>query len=413
MVRVLIAHDRIEALTKIHETVKAHGIPVHLIEHAEDGQTIREKLSQKTFDLAIFDLTMPPIKNKSEANYSTCEDIFLELFKGNTLNVPGDIIGVTRESEALSRINTTIGSHLMAVVEQTLGDEWISQLSDRISYAVKSSSARLMAMAKRYDYDAAIITALDEEFEPFREIFDLNETSQFPGAHEFVFRDNASAIRRGVLFSVGGAGQSACASFAQAIIARFRPRAFILSGFCGGYQKKTSPGEVVFFKNVFDWDSGKWETPKKESDSNEAIFQPRPDPIGIGTGEADRVIRSYATTAMKDLGELELKVRQLSANEVTQVAISSALAASGSAVIANSDVLARIRLPHDKIVAVDMESYGFYKACISTPFARPEMICIKTVADFCDGEKHDRLHASSCYSSAKVTEDVLVNRWRF
>lgn len=409
MVRVLIAHDRIEALTKIHEAVKAHGVPEHLIEHAADGQSIRAKLTEKTFDLAIFDLTMPPIKDKSEANYSTCEDIFQELFRGTTLNVPGDIIGVTRDAEALNRINTSIGSHMMAVVEQTLGDEWISQLSDRISYAVKSSSARLMAMAQRYEYDAAIITALDEEFDPFRELFDLSETSQFPGAYEFVFRDQTTAVRRGVLFSVGGAGQAACASFTQAMIARFRPRAFILSGFCGGYKEKTSAGQVLFFKSVFDWDSGKWETPKK----GDAVFQPRPDPIGIGSGEADRVIRSYASVPMKEHGELEREVRKLSDSEVSHVSISSALAASGSAVIANSGVLARIRLPHDKIIAVDMESYGFYKSCVSTPFAKPEMLCVKTVADFCDGEKHDRLHRSSCYASAKITEDILCNRWRF
>lgn len=409
MVRVLIAHDREEALKKIHAAVLAQDIPEHLIEHAEDGQTIRAKLASMTFDLAIFDLTMPAVKGISRPEYSTCEDIFIELFKGTTLNIPGDIIGVTLEKEALIRIQTDIGSHLMAVVEETLGDEWTSQLADRISYAIKSSSARLMAASKRYEYDAAIITALDEEFEPFRALFELSETTQFPGAYDFVFRDRNDAIRRGVIFSVGGAGQAACASATQAMIARFRPRVFILSGFCGGYHKKAAAGEVIFFKSVFDWDSGKWETPAV----GEPFFQPRPDPISIGNGEADRVLRSYSSEVMREHNTMEHKVRLLSGDEVKKVTIKPGLAASGSAVIANTDILKRIREPNDRIVAVDMESYGFYKACISTPFARPEMLCIKTVADFCDGEKHDRLHPSSCYSSARVTEDIIINRWRF
>jgi nucleoside phosphorylase len=409
MVRVLIAHDREEALNKIHATVLAQDIPEHLIEHAEDGQTIRAKLSSKTFDLAIFDLTMPAVKGISRPEYSTCEDIFVELFRGATLNVPGDIIGVTMEQEALTRIQTGIGSHLMAVVQETKGDEWTSQLADRISYIIKSSSARLMAASKRHEYDAAIITALDEEFDPFRKLFEFSEVAQYPGAYEFVFRDRSDTIRRGVIFSVGGAGQAACASATQAMIARFRPRVFILSGFCGGYEAKAAAGEVIFFKSVFDWDSGKWESPAV----GDPVFQPRPDPISIGNGEADRILRSYANEAMREHTAMEREVRLLSGDEVKKVTIKPGLAASGSAVIANSDILKKIREPNDRIVAIDMESYGFYKACISTPFARPEMLCIKTIADFCDGEKHDRLHSSSCYSSAKVTEDLLLNRWKF
>ena len=409
MVKVLIAHDRVEVLRQIRDVVKAQGIPEHLIEEAEDGQTVRQKLASEMFDLVVLDLTMPAVKGKSKAEYSTAEDIFVELFKGDTMNIPGDIIGITREDEALQRIDTTIGSHLMAVVAETSGDEWKSRLADRIAYTMKSASARLLAASRRYDYDAAIITALDEEFEPFTDLFEMAEASHFAGGHEFLFRDHENKMRRGIIFSVGGAGQAACASFAQAIIARFRPKLFILSGFCGGYEKKTSAGEILLFRTVYDWDSGKWET----VEGKPPAFQPRSVPISIPFGEADRVIRSFGSAAPKDSAMMSQKVKALSAGEVTDIIITPVLAASGSAVIANIDILHKIRSPHDKIVAVDMECYGFYKACISTPSAQPQMLCIKTVADFCDGEKHDRLHASSCYSSAIVAEEILLYRWRF
>jgi nucleoside phosphorylase len=412
--KVLIAHDRIDVLEQIQQVVLNQGVSADCIKTAEDGQSTRRELRAELFDLAIVDLTLPAVKGKSQAGYSTAEDIFLELYRGHELQLPGDIIGITREADALSRINVSIGPHLMAVVEETTGDEWKSKLADKLSYTMRSSVSRLVASGQQYDYDVAIITALDKELAPFRDIFSLKDAAHFPGCFEFSFTDRFDLPRRAVAYSVGQAGQAACASASQAMIARFRPRVFFLSGFCGGYQESTSPGEVMLFRSVYDWDSGKWDTPGlNKDDPGEAIFLPRPEPLGIGQGPMDLVVRGFSAQPVENVLAIENTLSELSSGAIKKLSISPVLAASGSAVVANSSILSRVRKQHDKIVAVDMEAYGFYRSCSSSPFIRPEMLTVKAVADFCDGEKDDRLHSACCYASAKVIEDVLLNRWDF
>ena len=418
MLKVLVVHDRADVLADIRELLEKIGVPAHLISEAEDGQAARRQLVDQQFDLAIFDLTIPPVKGQSEPGYGTAEDIFIELFHSDSYNVPGDIIGITREAAALTRVNTSIGPHLMAIIEEDVDGGWRGLLTDRVQYSIKSANMRLQSISRRYDYDVAIITALDEELLPFFDLFTLVEVAHFPGAREFIFNDLSGQIRRGVIFSVGGAGQAACASATQALIARFRPKAFFLSGFCGGYQEKTQPGETLLFRSVYDWDSGKWETPKaattqEENSPQEPRFLPRADPIQNGDGEAYRVMRLLAREGIRDGAELERTIRQQSEGEVTGLKFTIAKAASGSAVVANTAILGQIRKQHDQIIGVDMECYGFYSACSQTPCVKPEMLCVKSVADFCDGDKHDRLHATSSLSSAKTIEDLILYKWRF
>jgi nucleoside phosphorylase len=63
--------------------------------------------------------------------------------------------------------------------------------------------------------------------------------------------------------------------------------------------------------------------------------------------------------------------------------------------------------------AVDMESYGFYYACLHTSVVRPDFICIKGVADHCNGEKDSKWHAPCSLLSASVTLDILRNHYDF
>jgi nucleoside phosphorylase len=404
-------------MARIRAIVQSTAYPPTTILEAEDTSSARRHLAEEAFDLVIIDLTLPAVKDRSEVGYSPVEDLLLEVVAGDDYLVPGDILGITREPEALGKISLSIGPHLMAVVvEETNDDTWQSQLADRVAYVQKSELARLRSISSRYDYDVAIITALDEEMAPYSGIFDSQDVSHFSGARHFAFSDREGNPRRGVLFSVGGAGQAGCASAAQALIARFRPRAFFMSGFCGGYSKRTKKGEVIVFQSVYDWDTGKWTTPRKPRGHTgpkpAPYFQPRAKPVPISSGESERVARQICVPG-HDTSYLDKEVLALSEGKVTKTQLTFAVAASGSAVIANVDILNQIRSQNDKIVAVDMESYGFYQACTKAPGAKPEMMCVKAVADFCNVRKNDDLHASASYAAAKVVEHIIRKKWRF
>lgn len=415
--KVLVVHDRPEILQQIVDLIVERGVTADRVMTAEDGAGARRLLSEHTFDLAVFDLTIPSVKGYSQPGYSTAEDIFLELFRTDTYNIPGDVIGVTREAGALTSINTSIGPHLMAIVQEGEDGDWLKQLSDRVTYTLRSSAVRLRSASTRYEYDALLITALDEEMRPLRDLFQLVPVAGFPGAHSFMFTDRSETIRRGVAFSVGAAGQASCASATQALIDRFRPRLALMSGFCGGYHKKTKAGEVLLFQSVHDWDTGKWsydpQQAAQDGKHQDPHFLPRPEPLTIKGERASRAARYIIENGIHEQVRVLQQVRALSSNAINDLKFTLATVASGSAVIANSDVLRRIRSGNDRILGIDMEAYGFYYACANGPGARPDMLCIKAVADFCDGEKSDALHAACCYVAAKTSEELLKKRWSF
>lgn len=88
-------------------------------------------------------------------------------------------------------------------------------------------------------------------------------------------------------------------------------------------------------------------------------------------------------------------------------------AGSGSSVVTSTNVLGRIVDINEGIQAVDMESYAVYNACRNTPVPTPDYICIKSVADFCNGEKDDELHATCSIASAFVAVRIICRHYDF
>lgn len=81
--------------------------------------------------------------------------------------------------------------------------------------------------------------------------------------------------------------------------------------------------------------------------------------------------------------------------------------------IGSQDVLMSIKALNEDIGGVDMESFGFYVACQNAYAARPEFICIKSVADACGPEKDDRLHVGCSYAAAHVARVIATQYWDY
>jgi nucleoside phosphorylase/CheY-like chemotaxis protein len=406
--RVLVVHDRSEVSSQIAGLLVQLGIGEDSIRIVEDGVGARSALQSELFDIAIVDLTLPHLKGKTATTYAVAEDLFQELFNASTLHVPGDLIGLTKELDALEKIDSTIGAHLMAIVEEDSGGLWRQRLSDRVHYAMRAAQARQKSINQHFDYDVAIITALDKEFAPYEGIFELREISHFEGAYGFLFQDSNSKIRNGVVYSIGRAGQASAASAAQAIITQFRPALCLMSGFCGGFEAKTQPGEILVSESVLDWDFGKW-----KGKGAKAVFVPRPAPVSISDRRIYRTLRDLVRSRLKQHDEIVAQAFRKSAGRINDIKMTLAPTASGSAVVADPQIIGRIQNLNENIAGVDMEAYGFYYAASRTPVIRPEFAVIKAVADFCDRTKADKDHDACCYLSAKVVEELIRHRWEF
>jgi hypothetical protein len=191
--KVLVIHDRDEITKKITTLLAELNVEIDNIYLAEDGVTARDALGKQRFDLVILDLTIPHMKQRSSPDYGVVEELLVEVFESSSLNAPGDLIGITRDPSALENIDSKIGPHLMAIVEEDDKGVWVDRLRDRIQYVIKSFNSRLQSINQHFDYDVAIITALDKEYLPYKELFEFSSVSHYTGAQSFIFNDRDEA----------------------------------------------------------------------------------------------------------------------------------------------------------------------------------------------------------------------------
>jgi nucleoside phosphorylase len=184
-----------------------------------------------------------------------------------------------------------------------------------------------------------------------------------------------------------------------------------MTGFCGGVEGKSNFGDLLIFDSSYDWDYGKWS--QKEESGAEPVFLSRPTPVSIDGSAAHRVSRQLIESDFSRDPKLLRRVELKSRNELDRFDIQICPAASGSAVVAHDNVIRYIRGLNDSIRAVDMESYGFYFACSHTQVIPPEFICMKAVADYCNGEKGDKYHAVCSEISCAAAVEVMTKWWSF
>ncbi|MCP5381354.1 MAG: hypothetical protein H6912_03215 [Kordiimonadaceae bacterium] len=409
---ILVVHDREEVLQKICVMIRELLGEETKLETATSAHLAREKLRKTIFDLLIIDLTLP-FDKESNPTYDQADNLLSEVFNLGTLKIPGDIIGITADLDALEKIKTKLGPHLMVIIEEDDEGEWEGYLKDKIRYAQNASLTRLVSINQHYDYDVLIITALDEEMAPFEDQFETSEVDYFPNAKKFIFYDKDKNIRRGITFSIGRSGQPSSASYTQSLISTFRPKLALMSGICGGVIDKVKLGDLIFFETSYAWDYGKWKEIKDIDGQKKTKFVSRPNPIGIVDSKSHKIARKILLSDFRNKLLNMSDVKKLKSDNNILVELHLCDVGSGSAVVANNEIISKITNLNDSIWAVDMESYGFYHAAKHTNVIKPEFICIKSVSDYCSSKKNDDLHKLCSLISSKAIEVIIKEYWEF
>jgi nucleoside phosphorylase len=406
--RILIVHDRSEVATAIHQLVVAETkCDVDVVENVFNAQS---KMRQYWYDLAIVDLTLPIARRLPEAKLEYAEALLKEMFEGDELKTPADVIGISRDGDPVTAISTSIGQHVLAVITEDPDGAWRVPLLEKVRYVQNSRRGRLLAAATVHEIDAFIITALDKEARAYLELLELTPCDQFEGASQFSFNSRDGHAKRGVVISAGKSGQVPSASLAQAVITQLRPRLAIMTGFCGGVAQRISLGDVAMFTSSAAWDYGKWE---EGANSEAPKFLARPDALNIPIGTAAAVVRVLSEQRRVFDDPTTATVRTMLGKLDREPEVKAVAAGSGSAVVTSEIVLSRIVDLNENIHAIDMESYGFYHACLHTSVIRPDFVCIKGVADHCNGDKNSKWHDPCSFLSATLAIEILRNRYDF
>lgn len=407
--KVLVVHDRDEVSTDLISVVEREcpGTEPRL---EKDVMGAVDALRSEFYDLLILDLTIPYEYGHSEPTIENAQRLLERMLQDPALHSPADILGITNDEAAIDLVKNSIGQLIMTSVQEDASGAWMEKVAEKVRYVRESRRAREVVMRRSYDVDLGIITALDKEAAPYRDLFALQET-EYRDFYRFTFTDRSGFVRKGILLKSGRSGQAPAASDTQALISIFRPRLLVMTGFCGGRAGRVEPGDLVAFNTSYAWDYGKWV--ENETEGQPSQFEVRPTPQMVEEEGIDHVVRELIDRGYKAPPELAEKVREMSGGAIDGWKVRRAAAASGSAVVTSEEVVSRIKSIDENIYAVDMESYGFYLASRNTRMVRPDFLCMKAVADFCNGEKDSRLHDACCLISASFLKELVTNHYSF
>lgn len=403
-------------MKQVAEVCFGCGIAQSDCDVAVDGTGARRKLSEKLYDVLIVDLTLPHISGRDEPTYAVADALLSEIFLLDNLRAPGDVIGITRDVEAITLVATSIGAHVMAVIEERPDGAWKAQLADKLNYVSRASLSRQSSFNSQSDYDVLLITALDVEMQPFRTWYDMYPSSDFEGAQTFGVSTARGNVRKGVAFSIGKSGEARAASATQSLLSAFRPKLVLMSGICGGVESKTAIGDVIIAESAIDWDYGRWEDeqaidPSAEEVSQGGVRKPvflsRPDPVSIFDTALHRVVRDLLSRNHFEGPDLSRELRQQTEGRITRFKFHPAPMASGSAVIATEEITRRIRGLNESIRGIDMECFGVYLAVEKTRVKKPQVMCVKAIADHCNGMKNSEWHRPCSDASFLVTREIM------
>jgi nucleoside phosphorylase len=320
------------------------------------------------------------------------------------------VLGISRDKEVLGLVRTDVGEQLMGCIHEDVGGTWRESFELKLKYLLKARISRQLVANASFDFDVVLVTALDKEARPYAELFGLTDSDQFRRAKQFIFYDKSGTLRRGVVYSIGDSGQPPCASAVQALLTQFRPKLIMMTGFCGGVKRRVKIGDIVAFRTSAPWDYGKWEEKEVEGQKS-PVFRARATAVSGSEGQIRDVVRDLIDSGewpdARTIGSIE----GLAATANPKLHMQGA--GSGSAVVTSTAMLDRITALDENIWAVDMESYAFYHACRNTPVRAPDFICIKAVADHCNGAKSSKYHGACSLLSARLAHHIVRRCYAF
>ena len=260
--------------------------------------------------------------------------------------------------------------------------------------------------------DVLILTALSVELAAARLAFGIkDETPHRRSANSIHFWTKIIEKTGGpiscAIASLGSAGNVNAASITTQLLSELKPKMVLMMGIAAGMRTKMELGEVVISERVIYYEGA-----AALSDGNLAARPEMPKP-GVST------LQDLSTYFSGGLLPARLQERAITlgftmpsespAGEVTsRLTVSPATIASGEKLIRDPELLAGLRLQHDKVCVAEMEAYGVVDACDKQNV--PALV-IRGISDFGDSSKDSTFHKVASEAAAIVAIDYLTHGW--
>jgi nucleoside phosphorylase len=197
-------------------------------------------------------------------------------------------------------------------------------------------------------------------------------------------------------------GLTSAAIVTTQLVLKYRPRIVIMCGIAAGTRQGNKQfGDVLVADPSVDYNSG-----KVVEAGGIREFLPDPYPIGIHPR-----VRSLLFKYL-DAPEVFRQLRSRWAGQVPSNANRVHLGPLGAAdqVIDDASRVLEIQKNWRKLIGVEMETYGVYRACHDAPEPKPRFISFKSVCDFADN-KSDAWQRFAAFMAAEFAFEFMRAEW--
>jgi len=274
---------------------------------------------------------------------------------------------------------------------------------------LKQRQSRVNVKGVNMNIDVGIICALQyPELDYFKKVNnECLKWSEYPIAkeHHLYWKTNITS-KTGRLISLIASSPTKMGPIASTIlttkmILHFRPQFIIMVGIAAGTMKPgRNYGDILVADPSIDYQSGKILI---DSQGNE-LFQPDYYPIPLNARITNILNKLQADGTHLD--EIRRKFRGNKPETTLNIHIGPL--GSGTMVVDSIKPIEEIQKHWRKLIGVEMETYGVYRACKESGEPQPQVISFKSVCDFACDKKND-WQEYAAFVSAEYAYRFIVN----
>jgi nucleoside phosphorylase/DNA-binding NarL/FixJ family response regulator len=408
MFKILIVEDTTDKLRNVLAILKEiPGINIDTIDHEVDAFGAKRKLKNNAYDLLILDIAIPPRREEPidiEGGIKLLEEI---LGRQDSYKLPTHIIGLTaKDEDILKKAVKEFDATMLSVIQYSETDlEWQAKLLKGVSQRSIAKNASETAV-QTYNYDVAIITAVDCELAAVKALSDNWQKVVYPGDatqyYETVFKENGKELRV-VASCATQMGMNASCVLSLKLIYNFRPKYLFMPGIAASIKKSDSHGygDVIVIDESWDGGAGKI----TEDEEGNRIFHQTANHLRI---DADMAQKFAGLKSNVDLLRSLKDKWKPNAVPNTELSIHIGSVASVAGVIENQAVLEELSRKDRKLLGLEMEAFGVYYSSYNCSNPKPTAVVLKSVTDFANNLKNDIYQPYAAFTSAQVMYHFLM-----
>lgn len=345
--------------------------------HCGDVRSVVRELDTTMYDLVVLDLMMPLTSDGSPRDAGK---ELLQIISMSRLNKATTIVALTAYEELYKDQEKEFARAGVFLIQY-------DAVSGRWKHTVRSLLSRV-SVNPRCDF--VIICALDVERDA------LSRTRARVGVQK---SENGLDVRRieiddhiGNIILLPRTGPTDASIITTSAMERYRPQLVAMTGICAGIQDRVQVGQVLVCETCWEYQVGKI-TPEGFR------FEPYQSTLS-------EPVRQHLLSLCRSDNLVDMIYEGALPPGVKRCHPSLATIVSGSAVVADDEVLESIQVQHRKIDAIEMELAGVFRA-VKLVDESVIVIGVKSVVDFADYRKADDMHLFSATASAHFVVEAI------